>query len=91
MNTVKKEEQMDDVIILENNDELIVCEWINLLVDKALEGEVFAQVTLEDIYEMKWEKIKERMLVEGSAWYVWYMDGVHKVMSQALKEREKDD
>ena len=38
--------------------------------------------TLKEIFEGdSWDTIKERMNVEGSDWYVWYMDGANKLLS----------
>jgi aspartyl aminopeptidase len=72
---------MDDVWKLETPEQDEAIDYINFLYHQATEyRSVSARNFLKRLYEDSWETIKERMEAEGSIWYVWYMDGVNKLI-----------
>ena len=74
---------IDDVWKLETPSEEIACNYINYLYEQACNGKVSVRNQLKKIFESNWEIIKERMEAEGSIWYVWYMDGVRKLLNSS--------
>ena len=73
---------MDDVWKLETPEQDHAIDYINFLYHQATEyRSVSARNFLKKLYEDSWEAIKERMEAEGSIWYVWYMDGVNKLIA----------
>jgi hypothetical protein len=72
---------MDDVWKLETPEQDEAIDYINFLYHQATEyRSASARNFLKKLYEDSWETIKERMEAEGSIWYVWYMDGVNKLI-----------
>ena len=72
---------MDDVWKLEIPEQDGAIGYINFLYRQATEyRSVSARNFLKKLYEDSWKTIKERMKAEGSIWYVWYMDGVNKLI-----------
>ena len=72
---------MDYVWKLETPEQDDAINYINFLYHQATENRsVSARNFLKKSYEDSWEIIKERMESEGSIWYVWYMDGVNKLI-----------
>ena len=67
-----------DVWKLETAEEDSAITSLGFICEEALEGDVEQQKLLEEIFEEKWEYIKSKLETEGSAHYVWWMDGVHK-------------
>lgn len=52
-------------------------------IDPALEGDTDAQNYLSNLWDGEsWEQIKKKLEIEGSTWYVWFMDGVRKYISE---------
>lgn len=76
---------MDDVWVLESREELAACDVLASIATDAFEGKEGAQSMLEDIWNESWDSIKSKLEVEGSTWYVWWMDGV-RTLAQMLKE-----
>ena len=74
---------MNDVWKLETSEEEEACETINFLYQQATENRrVYARNILKRLYGDSWKTIKKRMETEGSVWYVWYMDGVSKLLNK---------
>jgi len=72
-----------DVWNLECNTEAIASDELNFLVSMAIEGNRKMQNYLRKLWDgEQWSSIKEKLNTEGSVWYVWYMDGVHKYMQE---------
>ena len=80
---------MDDVICLESELENFYCAIVSNFYTGALKAKGWKahnmRKELEHIFESPWETIKERMETEGSVWYVWYMDGIRKYISELPK------
>jgi hypothetical protein len=77
---VHKQEVLGDVWQLETPLEEQASESLSLISGEALKGDRKAQNFLKKIFEEKWKYIKPKLETEGSVWYVWWMDGVHKFM-----------
>ena len=75
-------ELMGDVWKLEDNAEQIANDELIFACQQAYEGNRKARKYLVHIFDERWADIKEKLDVEGSAWYVWWMDGVHKYMTE---------
>lgn len=76
-------EEVGDVWTLESEDEDFASNMLSGIVDKAMEGDVEHQKFLSALWDGEsWESIKRKVQTEGSVWYVWWMDGVRKFMSQ---------
>lgn len=72
-----------DVWQLESKDEEFASQMLSQIVDKALEGDETQQKFLSELWDGEgWDSVKAKVLTEGSTWYVWWMDGVRKFMSQ---------
>lgn len=75
--------QMSDVWKLESEDEDSASEMLSQIVNKAVEGDVSQQQFLSDLWGGEsWDSILKKVQTEGSVWYVWWMDGVRKLLSQ---------
>jgi uncharacterized Zn finger protein (UPF0148 family) len=78
-----KKTAQDDVIELESEPEKEASDVLDSeYIQPALAGNEDAQKFLMDLWGESWEEIKEKLETEGSVWYVWWMDGVHKFMAQ---------
>ena len=80
---------MQDVWKFETSDEDVAAESLNLSIEKAFEGDPNAIKFIEYIFEEPWESAKKKLETEGSGWYVWYMDGVHKYMQEMIENNKK--
>ncbi|MGC9384205.1 MAG: hypothetical protein ACP5D6_06370 [Kosmotogaceae bacterium] len=79
-----------EIWVLENSREIVACQWINQLYSWAKEGDEGAKETILMLYDDDdWETIQERMETEGSVWYVWYMDGVRKMIHLSAEQEKK--
>lgn len=80
----KAQEEIGDVWKLETPEEEEAVMQLNLVIEHAFgdppEDVALAQEYLEEVFEESWERVKEKLETEGSVWYVWFMDGVHKFM-----------
>lgn len=66
-----------DVISLESEDEDIASLALSAMVDRASKGNKTAQAYVSRLWGGEsWPSIKKKANVEGSTWYVWWMDGV---------------
>jgi hypothetical protein len=72
--------EVGDVWTLETPNEELATEDLNMVVSAALDGHsASARNYLRKLWDNEsWESIKEKLLTEGSAWYVWWMDGVRQ-------------
>lgn len=68
---------MTDIWELESPSQDIAADEISMVVDKALNHDRKAINYLRKLWDGEsWESIKQKLATEGSAWYVWWMDGV---------------
>jgi len=67
---------MDDVWGLENGKERQASDDLSIIAGFAVDGDTDAQSYLKELWGENWPSIKEKLLTEGSVWYVWWMDGV---------------
>jgi len=75
--------QMNDVLKLESEDEDYASDMLSQIVNKAIQGDVKQQQFLSDLWDGEnWDSILKKVQTEGSVWYVWWMDGVRKLLSQ---------
>ena len=81
------DESIGDVWELESQKEKMACDNINFLYEQARSGKVGARNILKKCFDDDWDTIKEKMEAEGSIWYVWYMDGVHRFMTIETLEK----
>jgi len=69
---------MNTVWTLESHEQELAAEVVNSIVEEAFAGSRKAQNYLRKLWDgEKWSSIKEKLEVEGSSWYVWFMDGVN--------------
>jgi len=74
-----------DVWILETPDEEVAAETLSLIANWAIDGNRKAQNYLKKLWDGEsWPSIKEKLQVEGSAWCVWWMDGVRAFMREMV-------
>jgi len=74
---------MDDVWCFESCGEEMAIEDLNIIIDAAMQfhgnnGRAYL-CTLWD--GEQWQSIKRKLLTDGSVWYVWWMDGVRRHLS----------
>lgn len=79
---VKNMETLTDVWTLETENEEFVSDDLNRIIDRAMEFRgTSARAYLRKLWDGEsWQSIKAKLMVEGSTWYVWYMDGVRRHM-----------
>ena len=76
-------EYLTDVWELEAGQEQLATEHLDVICGMALAGNIPARTFLRGIWDGEhWTSIKEKLQVEGSVWYVWYMDGVRVLLSR---------
>lgn len=80
-NTMINDEGVGDVWELETPAQDWASDTINMMYEDARKGSVGKRNFLKRLYEDNWDTIKNRMEAEGSIWYVWYMDGVNKLLA----------
>jgi hypothetical protein len=82
--TIRQHEQFPhgSIIQLESTDEefysFSLSTWINATIESQDKTSMAAISQLWD--GESWESIVEKVRVEGSTWYVWWMDGVRTYM-----------
>lgn len=71
---------MADVWQLENDQQIAASEDLSIIAKGAVtKHHRIAQNYLKTLWpECSWKTIKERLVTEGSVWYVWWMDGVNQ-------------
>lgn len=79
------QQEVGDVWELESEDQKLGSNILNNIYEKAKTGGTKARNILKGLWGDNWETIKDHMEAEGSTWYVWYMDGVNKLLSQMSK------
>lgn len=74
----RSKSEVGGVWVLETPNEELAAEDLNIVVSAALDGHsTLARNYLRKLWDNEsWKSIKEKLLTEGSAWYVWWMDGV---------------
>ena len=75
-----------DIWSFETDKELNAIDSLNLIASSALDGDLSSQQELVDLWEEPWQSIKKKLEMEGSTWYVWWMDGVRKYMTENLED-----
>ena len=73
-------QQLSDVWVLETPDEEIASIDLNHIIEQASKfSGVSERAYLRRLWDGEsWHSIKTKLQIEGSAWYVWYMDGVRQ-------------
>jgi len=71
---------MSNVWELETRDQQFVSGHLNTIIEQAVcFKKTRARNYLKTLWpECNWRTIKERLLTEGSVWYVFYIDGVNQ-------------
>ena len=71
---------MNDVWTLETPEQEIAIEELRLIIEKAMKFTgVKERAYLRTLWDGEsWPSIKSKLQIEGSVWYVWFMDGVNK-------------
>lgn len=77
-----------DVWQLELEAEEIGQEDLIEIVDDAIKGNRKAQNYLKKLWDEKWLPIKEKLLTDGSVWYVWWMDGVRQHLRNGIERSD---
>ena len=82
-----KKEAQGDVWELGTPEEKEALDELDMISQRALGGDENAQLFLREIWDDEdWDSIKEKLETEGSVWYVWWMDGVRKLMEMELPD-----
>lgn len=86
-------EPVGDVWNLATPDEDMASDDLNRIMDNAMEGDVEAKDYLVNIIwdGDDWETIIERAETDGSAWVVWWMDGIQVHLNELIKANKQDD
>lgn len=81
--------ELTDVWKLETPDEECAIEDLNYIIDNAMKFEGSKErAYLRKLWDGEpWQSIKEKLYTEGSAWYVWYMDGVRQHLINLKSEQ----
>ena len=82
---------MTSVWQLENQEQMAASEELNIIIEIALAGNRKHQNYLKKLWNEKWPFIKEKLLTEGSVWYVWYMDGVNQHIANYTQSRRSEN
>ena len=84
---------MTDVWVLENTDQECASTDLGFIIDRAMTFQgVSERAYLRRLWDSEpWPSIKEKLLTEGSVWYVWYMDGVNQHLHNLVKDSEGQD
>jgi hypothetical protein len=77
---------LTDVWTLESPTQEEASDELNMIIDRAFTFHgVSERNYLRKLWDGEsWPSIKEKLMVEGSAWYVWYMDGVNAHIRNGL-------
>ena len=71
--------ELNDVWTLETSDEVKAIANLGAITRLALAGDNNARQYLRELWDDEsWRAIKAKLETEGSAWYVWWMDGVRQ-------------
>jgi len=77
---------LTDVWQLENQTQIMASDDLSRISSFALAGHRKSQNYLKKLWDEKWPSIKEKLLTEGSVWYVWWMDGVNQHITNLSQE-----
>lgn len=79
-------EALTSVWKLETPDEDFASDDLNFIIDKAFKfSGVSERAYLRRLWDGEsWKSIKDKLMTEGSVWYVWYMDGVRQHLINIL-------
>lgn len=80
-------EQLTDVWTLETPTEEIASDSLNSIAEQAYNSDRKSQNYLKKLWNKSWQSIKAKLEVEGSAWYVWWMDGVRQHLLNRAEEQ----
>ena len=70
---------MSDIWCLETDKQQFASEHLSSIANIAITGDRKAQNYLKKLWpECSWQTIKERIMVEESTWYVFWIDGVNQ-------------
>jgi len=71
---------LTDVWTLETPSEEYASGDLNIIIDKSFRFSGSSErAYLRKLWDGEsWKSIKAKLMVEGSCWYVWYMDGVRQ-------------
>ncbi len=70
---------MDSTWCLEDSSQIVASDDLSMIVQRAIKGNRAYQNYLKKLWpECNWQTIKERVMAEGSIWYVFWMDGVNQ-------------
>lgn len=84
----KKAEPIGDVWNLNNSDQDFASDDLGRIVEHAIKGNASARKYLRKLWDNEsWESIKKKAMTEGSAWIVWWQDGVNAHMRNMSKRR----
>lgn len=82
-----KTEYLSDVWCLESSDQEFASDHLSQICNIAIAGNRKAQNYLKSLWpECKWLTIKNRIMAEGSTWYVFWMDGVNQHLFSLMRD-----
>ena len=87
MSEITELEGLSDVWALETEQEQDAIEDLNFIIDEAMKfGGTRERAYLRKLWDGEsWNSIKEKLLTEGSCWYVWYRDGIRQYLMNLNK------
>jgi len=93
--TVRKSyarEALGDVWKLESPQQYIASDSLSMIAEQAMKGDRKAQNFLRMLWDNEsWSSIKKKLETEGSAYYVWWMDGINKIIREKLNYSKQTD
>ena len=80
------EDAMSDVWCLEKQEQEDAIIDLTFIVEAAMKFRgVSERAYLRGLWDgERWKSIKDKLQTEGSAWYVWWMDGVNQHLRNVL-------
>lgn len=83
-------ELLSDVWTLETPDQEFAIDDLQSITYRAMKFEgSHERAYLRKLWDGEsWKSIKEKLMTEGSVWYVWWMDGVNAHLRNLIKEGE---
>lgn len=85
-------QELTDVWQLESTDQEVASEDLNIIIAKAMKfSGISERAYLRKLWDNeRWQSIKKKLQVEGSVWYVWWMDGVNAHLNNLKKAGQLD-
>ncbi len=74
--------KQSDVWKLETPEDDFYCDLMKSLYSSAISGDKAARKFIQECFKEDWKTIKEKMKVEESKMYAWYMNGVSELSSR---------